>query len=86
MDRATHDTVMATAREWELPHLNDAAGIDDRWLQSFLAARMADLLAQVAIGERLKHLPPPDRAWFLGVAEATVRHAITRYQFPSEVC
>ena len=68
----------AVAREWELPHLNAAAGIDQRWLESFLALRIADLVAQVAIGDRLKNLTVHDRAWFKAQAEQLVQDAITR--------
>ena len=68
----------AVSREWELPHLNAAAGIDQRWLESFLALRIADLVAQVAVGDRLKNLVPHDRAWFKHQAEQLIQDAIAR--------
>jgi hypothetical protein len=68
----------AVAREWELPRLNETAGIDQRWLESFLALRIADLVAQVAIGDRLKNLAPHDRAWFRHQAESLIQDAIAR--------
>jgi hypothetical protein len=71
--------MMIVSRDWELPRINDAAGIDARWLHSFLALRMADLLAQVAIGDRLHQLPPDDRAWFKAQCENLVTDAVNRY-------
>jgi hypothetical protein len=70
----------AVCRDWELPVINDAAGIDARWLQSFLALRIADLVAQVALGDRLHHLPAIDRAWFRTQAENLVQDACVRYE------
>lgn len=68
----------AVAREWELPKVNETAGIDQRWLESFLALRIADLVAQVAIGDRLKNLNVHDRAWFKAQAEQLIQDAIAR--------
>jgi hypothetical protein len=64
----------AVAREWDLPHLNETAGISPQWLQSFLALRIADLVAQIAVGDRLKNLNKHDRDWFKAQAEALIRH------------
>lgn len=72
-------TMMIVSRDWELPRLNDAAGIDDRWLQSFVALRFADVLAQIALGDRLHQLPADDRAWFKAQCENLVTDAINRY-------
>ena len=73
------DAMMIASRDWDLPRLNDAAGIDERWLHAFLALRIADLLAQVAVGDRLQHLPPVDRAWFKAQGEGVVVTAISTY-------
>ena len=74
------DELMIVARDWELPRLNDTVGIDARWLQAFLAIRIADLLAQVAIGDRLHQLPAKDRAWFHTHSEALVADAVEHYE------
>ena len=75
-----HDTEMRIiSRDWDLPRLNDAAGIDDRWLQSFVALRFADVLAQIAVGDRLHHLSPEDRSWFKAQCENLVTDAVNRY-------
>ena len=65
--------------DWELPRVNPSAGIDPRWLQAFLAIRIADLLAQIALGDRLHQLPPEDRAWLKAAGENVVQDAVTRY-------
>lgn len=78
-DRLTDAQLNAVARDWELPHVNAAAGIDRRWLHAFLAMRIADLLAQVALGDRLHHLAPKDRAWLKTHAEALVTDAVEQY-------
>lgn len=75
----TDEEIDAMCRTWELPRLNDAAGIDVRWIQSFLAMRIADLLAQIAVGDRLHQLPAEDRAWFRSQAENVVQDAVMRY-------
>jgi hypothetical protein len=78
-DNISDAQMNAIARDWELPLVNAAAGIDRRWLHSFLSMRIADLLAQVAIGDRLHHLPPKDRAWLKAHAEAVVTDAVEHY-------
>ena len=72
-------TMMIVSRDWELPRRSLTTGIDDRWLQAFVALRFADLLAQVAIGDRLHQLPPEDRAWCKAQCENLVADAVSRY-------
>lgn len=78
-DLLTDDEVKLIITDWQLPRLHTEAGIDQRWLHSFVASRIADLLAQTVLEERLHNLPPTDRAWLRARAEDVVSSAVAHY-------
>jgi hypothetical protein len=77
------DLIMhATSREWDLPPLNDAAGITQDWRRAFLRFRVADLLAQLETGQPLKQLDVEDRAWVNGQVQQLIDDAATYFTMP----
>ena len=83
LDAIRDEELNAALRDWELPQLNEAAGIDARWLQALVCVRFADLLAQLTTGQRLKALSVEDRAWLRGQVEQLVEDAVQRFEVPA---
>lgn len=73
-------TLMAVSREWELPRLAEATGIDARWLSAFVAVRVSDILAQLATGKRLKELQPSERAFIREQVEQTIEDVTVKFK------
>lgn len=60
------------AADWNLPNLNEAARIDQQWRRSFVAVRIADILARLETDTKFLKLDVRDRAWLRGQVESLV--------------
>lgn len=69
----------AMFREWVAPAVNDAAGISRQLQLSIVALGIANVLAQVAVGDRLKFCSVDQRAWLKSHAEELVLKAVDEF-------
>lgn len=65
---------------WAIP---SEQGIDDRWRQSFVKGKFADVLAELT-GTPLAKLDAEDRAWLKGQADQLVDDAVTYFEAPMD--
>lgn len=64
---------------WAIP---SGHGIDQRWRQSFVATKMAEVLSELAAGVPFKSLDAGDRAHVKTYAEQTVDDMVTYFEGP----
>jgi hypothetical protein len=68
----------AIVPRWKLPKIDVVRGITPQLVQSLLALRMAEVLAEISVGDHLKSLGIEDRAWFRAQSELMVKDALLR--------
>lgn len=76
-----HDLLMMlVSLDWHVP--TQEGGIDARWLDAFLALRIADVLAKRHFGKPLMELAAKDRASLRDYAESCVEDAAGIFGVP----
>ena len=65
------------AADWTIP---SGPGVDDRWRQSYVASKVADVLTELTCpGVPFRNLDVNDRAWLRGQTESLVEDTVARF-------